>query len=455
VLFLRLIVILLLSCLVGLYMQSVVETLSGLERRVELSVAMAQIEQAVQAELKRVSRTAKVAGFRPGKVPVSMLERTHGPGIRYDVINQQVSDKLQETIAAAQLRIAGTPKLEPKADSASDELMTFLATFEVYPVVEVPDISALEVSRIVTSVGDTEFRRTVDILRKQRANYVARDGRAAVDQDKVTLDFLGKIDGVPFEGGQADDFSFVLGEGRMLPEFEEAARGMKAGDVKVFPVHFPEDYAGKDVAGKKAEFTSTVKEVAEPVLPEFDAEFAKTLGEPDGNIDKLAADIRGNIDRESKARTAARTKTSVMDALAQAASFEVPKALVDSEVQDRIAAARESLKERGFPNADKMPIPEEEFVAEAERRVKLGLLVSELIAKEQLQAKPEQVRARIEEFAASYEQPAQVVSYYLTDRARRAEVEGIVLEDNVVQFVLGKAKVTEQEVPFEDIMGNR
>ncbi len=436
-------------------MQSVVETLSGLERRVELSVAMAQIEQAVQAELKRVSRTAKVAGFRPGKVPVSMLERTHGPGIRYDVINQQVSDKLQETISAAQLRIAGTPKLEPKADSASDETMTFLATFEVYPVVEVPDISALEVNRIVTSVGDTEFQRTVDILRKQRANYVVREGRAAVDQDKVTLDFLGKIDGVPFEGGQADDFSFVLGEGRMLPEFEDAARGMKAGDVKVFPVNFPADYAGKDVAGKTAEFTSTVKAVAEPVLPEFDAEFAKTLGEPDGNIEKLAADIRGNIDRESKARTAARTKTSVMDALVKAASFDVPKALVDSEVQDRIAAARESLKERGFPNADKMPIPEEEFVAEAERRVKLGLLVSELIAKEQLQAKPEQVRARIEEFAASYEQPAQVVSYYLTDRARRAEVEGIVLEDNVVQFVLGKAKVTEQEVPFEDIMGNR
>jgi len=223
----------------------------------------------------------------------------------------------------------------------------------------------------------------------------------------------------------------------------------------VFPVNFPADYAGKDVAGKTAEFTSTVKAVAEPVLPEFDAEFAKTLGEPDGNIEKLAADIRGNIDRESKARTAARTKTSVMDALVKAASFDVPKALVDSEVQDRIAAARESLKERGFPNADKMPIPEEEFVAEAERRVKLGLLVSELIAKEQLQAKPEQVRARIEEFAASYEQPAQVVSYYLTDRARRAEVEGIVLEDNVVQFVLGKAKVTEQEVPFEDIMGNR
>jgi len=436
-------------------MQSVVETLSGLERRVELSVAMAQIEQAVQAELKRVSRTAKVAGFRPGKVPVAMLERTHGPGIRYDVINQQVSDKLQETISAAQLRIAGTPKLEPKADSASDETMTFLATFEVYPVVEVPDISTLEVNRIVTSVGDTEFQRTVDILRKQRADYVVREGRAAVDQDKVTLDFLGKIDGVPFEGGQADDFSFVLGEGRMLPEFEDAARGMKAGDVKVFPVNFPADYAGKDVAGKTAEFTSTVKAVAEPVLPEFDAEFAKTLGEPDGNIEKLAADIRGNIDRESKARTAARTKTSVMDALVKAASFDVPKALVDSEVQDRIAAARESLKERGFPNADKMPIPEEEFVAEAERRVKLGLLVSELIAKEQLQAKPEQVRARIEEFAASYEQPAQVVSYYLTDRARRAEVEGIVLEDNVVQFVLGKAKVTEQEVPFEDIMGNR
>lgn len=434
-------------------MQPVVETLSGLERRVELSVALAQVEQAVQAELKRVSRTAKVAGFRPGKVPMSMLERTHGAGIRYDVINQQVGQALEDVIKAANLRVAGTPKLEPKTEGTAEGTLAFFATFEVYPTIDLPDLSTLEINRAVTAVGDEEFQRTVDVLRKQRAKHETRDGRQAQDQDKVTLDFAGTIDGVAFEGGTAEGFSFVLGEGRMLPEFETATRGLKAGEKKVFPLAFPADYGGKDVAGKTAEFTITVKEVAEPVLPAFDAEFAKSLGQAEGDIEKLAADIRANIERETKARSQARTKTNVMDALVKAATFEVPKALIESESQERVAAAREELKQRGVPNADKMPIPADAFTAEAERRVKLGLLVAELVAKEQLQAKPEQVRARIEEFAANYEQPAQVVSYYLSDRARRAEVEGIVLEDNVVQHVLDKAKVTEQQVPFDEIMG--
>jgi trigger factor len=434
-------------------MQPVVETLAGLERRVELSVAIDQVEQAVQAELKRVSRTAKIAGFRPGKVPMSMLERTHGAGIRYDVINQKVGQALDETIKAANLRVAGAPKLEPKTEGTPEGSLVFLASFEVYPTISLPDLSSLEINRAVTTVGDDEFQRTVDILRKQRAQHEAREGREAADQDKVTLDFTGTIDGVPFEGGSAEGFSFVLGEGRMLPEFETATRGLKAGESKVFSLAFPADYGGKDVAGKTAEFTISVKEVAEPVLPAFDAEFAKSLGQAEGDVEKLQADIRANIERETKARSLARTKTNVMDALVKAADFDVPKALVESESQERVAAARAELKQRGVPNADQMPIPADAFTAEAERRVKLGLLVSELVDQAQLQAKPEQVRARIEEFAANYEQPAQVVSYYLSDRARRAEVEGIVLEDNVVQHVLEKAKVTEQQIPFEEIMG--
>ncbi|MDO9023477.1 trigger factor, partial [Zwartia sp.] len=243
------------------------------------------------------------------------------------------------------------------------------------------------------------------------------------------------------------------GQGRMLPEFEVAVRGMKAGESKVFPLAFPADYGGKEVAGKTAEFTITVKEVAEPVLPVMDAEFARSLGQAEGDVEKLLADIRGNIEREVKARTLARTKNSVMDALIGAATFDVPKSLVDSECESRVAAARAELTQRGVPNADKMPIPADAFTAEAERRVKLGLLVSELVQKAQLQAKPEQVRARIEEFAANYEKPAEVVSYYLSDRARRAEVEGIVLEDNVVQHALSQAQVEDEQVPFEQVMG--
>ena len=434
-------------------MQPVVETLAGLERRIEISVLLADVEKAVQSELKRVSRTAKAPGFRPGKVPMAMLERSHASGIRYDAINNKVGQAFEQAVEASGLRIAGSPKLEPKTEGTLEGSMAFYAVFEVYPEVTLPDLSTLKIKRAVTTVGDAEVQSTVDILRKQRAEYAARDGRAATDEDRVTLDFVGTIDGVPFDGGKGDDFPFVLGQGRMLPEFEVAVRGLKAGESKVFPLSFPADYGGKDVAGKTAEFTITVKEVAEPVLPVIDAEFAKSLGQPEGDVEKLLADIRSNIEREVKARTLARTKNSVMDALIGAATFDVPKSLVESECESRVQAARAELTQRGVPNADKMPIPADAFTAEAERRVRLGLLVSELVQKAQLQAKPEQVRARIEEFAANYEKPAEVVSYYLSDRARRSEVEGIVLEDNVVQHALAQAQVEDEQVPFDQVMG--
>ena len=434
-------------------MQPVVETLSGLERRVDLAVSMADVEKEVQAQLKRVARTAKVAGFRPGKAPLSIIERSHGPGIRYDAINSQVGQAFEKAITDAQLRVAGAPSLEPKTEDVPEGTLAFSATFEVYPEVAVPDLASLSVTRATVNVGDAEVENTIDVLRKQRAQYEAREDRAAQSGDRVTLDFVGTIDGVPFDGGKAEAFPFVLGQGRMLPEFEAAAEGTKAGETKVFPLSFPEDYAGKEVAGKTAEFTITVKEVAEPILPAFDAEFAKSLGQADGDVDALRADIRKNIEREAKSRVQARIKASVMDALAAASTFDVPKALVNNDTESRVAAAREELKQRGVPNADSMPIPADVFAAESERRVRLGLLVSELVKQEQLQAKPEQVRARIEEFAQNYEQPAQVVSYYLTDRERRAEVEAIVLEDNVVEHVLSKAQVSDEEVPFEQLMG--
>lgn len=434
-------------------MQPVVETLSGLERRVDLAVSVADVEKEVKAQLQRVARTAKVPGFRPGKAPLGMLERSHGPGIRYDVINSQVGRAFEQAVEGAQLRVAGAPTLEPKTEGVADDTLAFTATFEVYPEVSVPDLSTLSVTRTVTEVSDAEVEKTIDVLRKQRATFEAREDRAAQDGDRVTLDFAGTIDGTPFEGGKAENFPFVLGQGRMLPEFEEAARGLKAGETKVFPLKFPDDYQGKEVAGKTAEFTITVKEVAEGVLPTVDAEFAKSLGQAEGDVEKLRADIRANIEREVKTRSQARTKGSVMDALVAASQFDVPKALVDSDVESRIAAAREELKQRGVPNAESVPIPAEAFSEESSRRVRLGLLVSELVKQAQLQAKPEQVRARIEEFAQNYEQPAQVVSYYLSDRQRRAEIEAIVLEDNVVAHVLGQAKVTDETVPFDQLMG--
>jgi len=436
-------------------MQPVVEKLSGLERRVDLTVSVADIEKEVQAQLKRVARTAKVHGFRPGKAPLSVIERSHGPSVRYDVINSQIGKSLDKVIADANLRVAGSPSLEPKLDGAEDGVMAFSATFEVYPEVELPDLSSLKITRSAVQVGDAEVQKTIDILRRQRTVFKPAADRAAQDGDRVTLDFAGTIDGVAFDGGTAQDFPFVLGQGRMLPEFEAAATGLKAGETKTFPLDFPKDYGSAAVAGKKAEFTITIKEVAEPELPEVDSDFAKSLGQAEGDVEALLADVRGNVEREAQARAKSRTKTSVMDALAAACTFDLPKALVDSEVASRTAAAREELKQRGLPNADTIPIPEDTFRPEAERRVRLGLLVGELIKAADLKAKPEQVRARIEEFAKSYEQPAQVVAYYLSDRQRRAEIESIVLEDNVVDHVLANAQVTDETVDFDTLMGTR
>jgi trigger factor len=434
-------------------MQPVVEKLSGLERRVDVVVSLADVEKEVQAQLKRVARTAKVQGFRPGKAPLSIIERSHGPGIRYDVINEEVGRSLEKVLSESDLRVAGTPQLEPKTEGVDEGTLAFSATFEVYPEVEVPDLAKLEVTRSSCDVSDADVQRTLDILRRQRAVYEAREGRKAGEGDRVTLDFVGRIDGEEFEGGKAEGFPFVLGQGRMLPEFETAVTGMAAGETKTFPLTFPENYGSAAVAGKTAEFTITVREVAEGVLPEVNAEFAKELGQAEGDVEKLLDDVRANLEREIKARVQARTKGSVMDALVNACTFDVPKALVKNDAESRVAAAREDLKQRGVPNADSLPIPVEAFEAESQRRVRLGLLVSELVRSADLQAKPEQVRARIEEFAQNYEQPAQVVAYYLSDRQRRAEIEAIVLEDNVVEHVLANAQVKDEAVAFDELMG--
>ena len=434
-------------------MQPTVETLDGLQRRIEVSVSLADVEKLVKEELKKAARTAKVAGFRPGKVPMSMLERSHAPGIRYDVINQQVGKTLGDALDQTGLRIAGSPSLEPKSEGVPEGVLAFFATFEVYPEITLPEIASLEVKRLACEITPTAIDKTVDILREQRAKHVPEEGRAASDKDEVKIDFVGKIDDVAFDGGTAQDFAFVIGKGRMLPEFEEAVRGLKAGEQKTFPLKFPGDYGSKDVAGKLAQFTVTVKEVSRQELPAIDEAFAKELGQSEGSVEKLMADIRQNIEREVESRTLAKTKASVMDALLAKADFSVPKALIDTETEGRIQAARAELKQRGLPNADTIPIPPETFSAEAERRVKLGLMIGELIQKANLQAKPEQVRAKIEKFAQGYEQPAQVVSYYLSDRQRRAEIEAIVLEDNVVEHVLANAKVVDEKVDFDEIMG--
>jgi trigger factor len=351
------------------------------------------------------------------------------------------------------LRVAGQPRITEKEDGADGQL-SFDAVFEVYPDVQIGDLATAEVEKLTAEVSDAAIDKTVDILRKQRRTFAQRaHDQAAQDSDRVTVDFEGKIDGEPFSGGKAEDFQFIVGEGQMLKEFEEAVRGMKAGESKTFPLAFPEDYHGKDVAGKTADFLVTIKKIEAAHLPEVNEALAKSLGIEDGSVESLRADIKKNLEREVKFRLLARNKTAVMDALVAKAELDLPKAAVQAEVERLLEGARAELKQRGIKDADKAPIPDDVFRPQAERRVRLGLVVAELVRSNELHAKPEQLRAHVEELAASYEKPADVMRWYFSDNRRMAEVEAVVIENNVAEFVLGKAKVTEKAVSFDELMG--
>jgi trigger factor len=441
-----------------------VETLEKLERRITITLPVAEVQAEVEKRLKARARTVKAPGFRPGKVPMKMVAAQYGYQVETEVLNDKVGRAFNDAANENNLRVAGYPKIEPKKDvDAKDGSIVFDATFEVYPDVAIGDMSGAEVEKVTTAVSEAEIDKTIDILRKQRVHYHTKgekgphgDGGSdltAQNGDRVTIDFVGKIDGVEFQGGKADNYAFVLGEGRMLPEFEAATIGLKVGESKTFPLKFPDDYHGKDVAGKTADFTITLKKLEWAHMPEVDAEFAKSLGIPDGDLQKMRADIKANLEREVNSRAKAKTKESVMDALIKVTTMDVPKALVDQDIQRLVEMTRQDMKQRGMDVKD-MPFPPELFTAQAERRVRLGLILAEVVKANNLQATPEQVKAQVEDFAQSYEDPQQVIKYYFSDRRRLAEVEALVLEENVVNYVLGKAKVTEKTVPFDELMGN-
>jgi trigger factor len=431
-----------------------VETLEKLERRITLTLAAADINSEVEARLKKLARTVKADGFRPGKVPMSFVAQRYGASVQYEVVNDKLGQAFSQAANEAKLRVAGMPRIEQK-DGAAEGDLAFDATFEVYPEVKLGDLAEATVERVSAEVTEEAIDKTVEILRKQRRSFAQRGAAdVAADGDRVTIDFEGKIDGEPFAGGKADGFQFLLGEGQMLEAFEKAVRGMKSGESKTFPLAFPEDYHGKEVAGKEADFLVTVKKIEAQHLPEVNESFAKALGIKEGTVEALRADIKKNLEREVKFRVLARNKAAAMDALVAKAELDVPNALVEGEAERMVGNAREDLKKRGVKDADKAPIPVELFKDQAEKRVRLGLVVAELVRSNNLQAKPEQLQAHIEEISQSYEKPAEVVRWYLSDRERMAEVEAVVIENNVTDFVLGKAKVEDKQVPFDELMAN-
>ena len=429
-----------------------VETLEKLERKITLTLPTSVIQNEVNTRLKRLARQVKVDGFRPGKVPMNIVAQRYGYSVHYEVMNDKVGEAFSVAANEAKLRVAGQPRISEK-DQPSETEMAFDAIFEVYPEVVIKDLGQAEVETLQTHVTDEAIDKTVEILRKQKRTFAQRALDAAVAKDdRVTVDFVGKIDGEPFDGGRAEDFQFVVGEGQMLKEFEEAVVGMKIGESKTFPLSFPEDYQGREVAGKTADFMVTLKKLEATHLPEVTNELAKSLGVADATVDALRADIRKNLEREVKYRLLGRNKQAALDALVSHAELDLPNSIVQSELDRMAQGAREELKQRGIKDADKAPIPDEVFRPQAERRVRMGLVVSEVVRMHNLQATPDQIKAHVEELAASYEKPAEVIRWYYSDNRRMAEVEAIVIENNVTSYVLSLVKPKVKEVSFDELM---
>jgi len=427
-----------------------VET-SPLARTIELTVAAKEVEAATDARLARMGKTLKIAGFRPGKVPAKVVKQHHGMQAHEEALNEIVGRAFGEAITQQNLKVAGYPRIEPKGDLLG-ETLTFTATFELYPEFTLADVASAEIERPVHEVTAADVDKTLEILRKQRVGYENVD-RAAQKEDRVVIDFLGKKDGVAFAGGEAKDYPMVLGKGTLLPEFEAAIEGCTAGTAKTFDLTFPAEYGNTDLAGQTVQFDLNVKQVQGPVVPELDEAFVKAMGVESGKADDLRAEVEKNLKGEVKKRIHQRVREAVMEKLDTLNPIAVPKAMVEQETYRLMQNTREEMKQRGMKGD--IPMQPEWFTDRALPRVRMGLILAQLVETENLVATQEQIDARIAEMAETYQHPAEVVQWYKQDRQRLAGIESEVLEENVVAWVLARAKVTEKAIDFDEIMGQQ
>lgn len=433
-------------------MSVTVETLENLERKVVLSLPWSEINAETDKKLKQTQRRAKIDGFRPGKAPLKMIAQMYGASAQNDVINELVQRRFYDVAVAQELKVAGFPRFEGVEEQDDKESLKIAAIFEVFPEVVIGDLSAQEVEKVTASVGDAEVDQTVEILRKQRTrfNHVEREAR---NGDRVIIDFEGKIDGEPFAGGASKNYAFVLGASQMLPEFEAGVVGMKAGESKDVTVNFPEDYHGKDVAGKTAVFTITLNNVSEATLPEVDADFAKALGIADGDVAKMREEVKKNVSHEVERRVNEQTKESVMNALLKAVELKAPVALVNEEAARLANEMKQNFVNQGMADAANLDLPLDMFKEQAERRVSLGLILAKLVDENKLEPTEEQIKAIVANFAESYEDPQEVIDWYYAEPSRLQAPTSLAIESNVVDFVLGKAKVNEKALSFDEVMG--
>lgn len=427
-----------------------VET-SPLARTIELTVAAKEVEAATDARLARMGKTLKIAGFRPGKVPAKVVKQHHGMQAHEEALNEIVGRAFGEAITQQNLKVAGYPRIQPKGDLLG-ETLTFTATFELYPEFTLADVASAEIERPVHEVTAADVDKTLEILRKQRVGYENVD-RAAQKEDRVVIDFLGKKDGVAFAGGEAKDYPMVLGKGTLLPEFEAAIEGCTAGTAKTFDLTFPAEYGNTDLAGQTVQFDLNVKQVQGPVIPELDEAFVKAMGVESGKADDLRAEVEKNLKGEVKKRIHQRVREAVMEKLDTLNPIAVPKAMVEQETYRLMQNTREEMKQRGMKGD--IPMQPEWFTDRALPRVRMGLILAQLVETENLVATQEQIDARIAEMAETYQHPAEVVQWYKQDRQRLAGIESEVLEENVVAWVLARAKVTEKAIDFDEIMGQQ
>ena len=410
-----------------------------LQRTIELTISRKELDARVAKALREKAKKAKFHGFRPGHAPAAMVRAAYGQEIQFDAINALVSAAFVEKVQEGKYHVSGYPDIAPTEGAPENEdTMSFTATFEVFPDVEVPDMKDASVTEYECELTDADVEKTLDVMRKQRATFEKAD-KAAADGDRVIVDFKGTLDGVAFEGGTAKDYAFALGQGRMLPEFENAIRGMKAGETKTFNLTFPENYPAKNLAGKEVQFEVTLKEVDEEILPALDDKFAKDLGVNDG-IDKLKADVKENLQREVTARLEARTK------------FPVPHAAVEEQREALVHDAIENMKAQGI-NLPNDSIPANAMLDQAEQRVRLGLQISAIVEKEKITSTDEQIKALADNIAKSYEDPKEVVDWYLNNPQHKAELAAVVVENNVVAWILKNAQVKKEPISFENLMG--
>ncbi len=427
-------------------MQVSVEATGSLDRKMTVQVPSERVDNEVDNRLKNLARRVRLDGFRPGKVPLKVVRQRYGAGVYQEVLSEVLQESYREAVQQEGLEPAGSPSIEPKSVE-NGQPIEFVASFQVFPEIEIADLAGVEIERPVAEIGAEDIDRVIDSLREQNKEWHAVE-RAATSGDRVTLDFLGKLDGEAFEGGQAEDFQVEIGSGRLLADFENQLEGVQPGEEKTIEVGFPEDYPAEVLKGRTATFDITVKTVEEARLPEVDAAFAEKFGIEDGSVEKLREDVRSNMERELNQALKSKVKQQVMDALVQRHDFELPDALVKSEIN----RLREDAEKRFGGAEQTQPLPDSLFEEEAQRRVRLGLVLRHLIDDKGFEVERDRVEQELENMAATYEDPEEVKQYYRTQPQAMQNLESIVLEDQVVDWVVEQGKVTDKPTTFQELM---